>query len=59
MARITPDALSRAMFAVSENIARGSGCTMCGATWAKHTLIHQPGCAYRAYLDLIDPLEAS
>jgi hypothetical protein len=59
MARITPDALSRAMFAVSENIARGSGCTMCGATWDRHHLNHRPGCAYLAYLDLIDPLEAS
>lgn len=59
MARITADALSRAMFAVSENIARGGACTMCGATWADHHLIHRPGCAYVAYLDLVDPLEAS
>jgi len=54
---ISRDAMSRAMFAVSENIARGDHCTMCGETWTTkpgdryRTLVHRPGCEYIAYLD--------
>ena len=57
MTLIRRDTMSRAMFAVAENIARGEHCTMCGSSWSTkpparyRTLVHRPGCEYVAYLD--------